>query len=350
MNALLARILASHKARTALGMYGKSAWTVFKRIGARDARRWLLKDGGDPAAALGRLQDSVSTTSWITRRIITGDVSKYVTQKAVSRTGLDTKWAESSAKSLMDVRKAQVARKTNERILRLKEEEFIKRQYPSLDLITGEIRQRSNLNMQVRDIARWTQLAALAPGTGSQVFANQVVQGAGMQLAATALMNMITAYEGLSGPAWATPFMNNLDEVALGSGSVRDMFGAVELGIQAFNMLTVVKTGGVFRGNYHRVNRMAFFANLGLAAKQRSFNPLRQYGSVAGAGRLTGALGARQVALLTGQDDRNRAAYIKRERNRKSTGKMITIEVSPYTRRDGTKVSGHTRTVEAYYA
>lgn len=333
--------------------YGKAAFTIFKRIGARNIRRFILNDlkmgsGNNIEKAIEGIDASVDTTAWIMKRIAAADATKFAKDQALKRSGAQEFILRT--RTYGSIQNARTARNINKlsKIRTLREQEKLRERYPNIDFSTGEINGDPNA-ARLNNIQRLIRLATLQPQTRNENIVRGGLEGVVHQTAATEIFRFITANEQFSGPAWATTIVQNLDEVFLSPGSARTAFSKTELLIEAFNIATI-KRDPKF-GTFSRVNRMDFVRDIAYTVKGKA-SPKQlwaSYTSPRGIARLTSSFATREIYQATGEDERQRQAYIQRAISRKEnnddpirgSSTKVRVYVNAYTKRDGTKVRGH---------
>lgn len=300
---------------------GKASWTIYKRVLGQNLLRAATDERYDVWDAA---QNSFSTSSWITESILLSAGSKALTQPvrdAAKRTFLGE--GTGAFKSAMQGKYTSYV----DDLLKV---ERAKSNFPTLNMATGEILPKRTAGMAFADISRKAQLSVMQPQSSAQQFLGGVLKGATNQGIATQVFRGLTGHEHLTRMAWATKYVQNLDELYLPTTSATSTFQKAYLGLRAFDVSTVTKNA---YGSYSRLNRknLLLGAKSSIGHKNRLLKLAQNTFSYEGAGRLAGSLAMRQLLIATGEDDRMRDAYIEANKT-KSESNAGLVTVSGYYR------------------
>lgn len=310
---------------------GKASWTVYKRILGQNLLRAATDEHYD---VMDAAQNSFSTSSWITESILMSASSKAFTQP-LRDTAKRTLIGESSGAF-----KAGLSARYTSYVDDLLNVERAKSNFPTLNMQTGEILAKRTPGMVFADISRKAQISALSPQNNAQRFLGGVLKGATNQGVATQVFRGLTGHEHLTRMAWATKYVQNLDELYLPTTTATSDFQKAYLGLRAFDVSTVTKNAF---GSYSRLNRknLLMGAKSSIGHKNRLLKLAQNTFSYEGAGRLAGSLAMRQLLIATGEDDRMKEAYIHANKT-KSESNAGLVTVSGYYR-NGHYVRKHDR-------
>lgn len=313
----------------------RSSWTIYKRILGQNLLRATFDKRYDVSDAA---RDSFSTSSWITESILLTNTSKAafqpLTNAAKARLGLV------GESSFLNGVKNRLAGGTASHVSMLLEMEKARKLYPTLNFVTGEIESRKTYASLLNDISRKAQLTALSPTTPAEQFFNGIVKGGVNQFAGTFVFRNLVGRPHISRAAWATNYVQNLDELYLPTTQADAPFQKAFLALRSFDVLTAQQDR---YGSYRRLNRRVLYNNI--KSTQGHAYRLRKLATNTitpnKIGRLTGNLAMRQMLIATGEDERMGIAYAKANSQKKHTH-AGTVNVSGYYR-DGHWVKPHTR-------